>query len=38
MVLTLTDKAERKANEKVHEQLENAKYKKFYEQKEQMQA
>ena len=38
MVVTLADKAERKANEKIHEQLENVKYKKFYEQKEQMQA
>lgn len=34
MVEALQEKAERKAQEKINEQLENAKYKKFYEQKE----
>lgn len=37
MVVALAEKAERRAQEKVAEQLENAKYKQFYESKEQMQ-
>ena len=34
MIEALSEKAERKAQEKINEKIENAKYKKFYELKE----